>query len=447
MHPRVLSYLALAMLPGAALAAPSDAASAAPSEPSPALNQPSQPAAPVSRSERPSEPAAAGPDTQQSDPRLAATDALIGRDVITREGERIGTLRFVTVSLDDNGVSQLIIDTSGSDLAPGTSAGTAGGTEHKAADASTPTDGAESGAAASGATASSSNGNLVIVPWHMADLNAAADGIVVAATGRHLANAPRLEREALNRLTEPAVASYVIDYWAPTSELAALEGQRRQTGQSKPSSGSGQPADPAVIEKNRPSAGQASSQPPSGGSQAMTKKQAAGSQVAQNERKQSDRTVQTARSAQMPDTQPGETGSVPVALVGQEVVAAVTPPMFQLSKQLRGARVLDRQGNDIGEIRQIVVDARSGAGAYAVIEDTSAGPAPVPLKSLQWSAEGATTLMADPGSLQPDRTLSEHPDQVSREQLAQLYQRFDADPYWERGSRGRSISEQGAMPQ
>lgn len=525
MHRRISSFLALALLPAAVAAAPGESTDSPDVE-----TERSQAGASESRQQselqtQPGDPAQQTPGTQQpgqtEEINLIATDDLIGRDVTTQEGERLGTLAFVTVSLDQGSVSHLVVDTAGTDFAPGAQRpgatqpgapqpgtpaqpGTPGepgtpaqpgspaqpgtpdqpGTPGQPGATAQPDPTTEPGADRQAQAAQQDQGNLLIVPWSVVNVDTRSDAVVVAATGRHIMNAPRLEREQLNQLTEPAVASYVIDYWAPASELAALESERgqqqnqagqgdrqgdveknRQDRDRRPMEQQESPEDPQLqpdqaqaddpkrMQENRdvgsatdPSTRDAD---PSTRDDALAERSESApiGELAESERRSSQQdpgqapgqTPEQARQQAQP--QIGQTsrqsagGGNQVVLVGQEVVAAVTPPMFQLGEQLRGATVLDRSGQEIGEIRQIMIDSRTGDAAFAVIEGTSAGRAPVPLQALEWNAEGTTMLTADASNLQSDQGLTEQPGQASRQELSQLYERFGARPYWE-GSTG-----------
>ena len=321
---------------------------------------------------------------QQGPAQLVSTDELIGRDVVTQEGQQVGTVEFVTVSLDEGNISHLVVDPS--------------------------------------------NGELLIVPWDSADLDSRPDQVTLTATGRHISSAPRLKRDELNQLTEPAMASYVIDYWAPPSELAAMEGRQRQD-----SVGAEAPRDAQTEPEKAPEM-----------------------RDPQRTEEQDRRLGTSAEQPQSPDaargggavSQPPQSGTdgSPVVLVGQEVVTSVSPPMFQLSQDLEGSRVTGQNGEDLGKIRRILIDADTGDAAFAVLEETPSGSAAVPLQSLEWTAEGTTLLTADTAALQPDPALTGQPSQVDRKQLAQLYQRFDVEPYWQRSGRTSTRSTQPELP-
>jgi hypothetical protein len=105
--------------------------------------------------------------------------------------------------------------------------------------------------------------------------------------------------------------------------------------------------------------------------------------------------------------------------------------MFQLSQQLQGSRVTNRHGQALGEIHRIMIDSGTGDVAFAIIDGTPAGRASVPLQVLEWSAKGSIALTVDVAALQPNPAFTENPGRVRRDQLAELYQRFDLAPYWE----------------
>ena len=460
MYLRIVSLLGLAALAGAGWAAPGDPSGASETDQSqssttsssrdPRVQEPTIP--PANRSTSTGQQDAQDQDGQA---RLVATNELIGRSVMTREGEKVGTLEYITLDLDQGNVSHLVVNTSDGELQ--SSSGTGG------ASASGPSTAPSDRQPASQSTGQQ-DGELIVMPWSIARIGD-GDTITITATGHHLANAPRLDREQLNRLAEPAMAAYVVDYWAPASELAALEGQqeRSQDGsQSQPQSDPKQSQQPQSQEQESPQMRDDSqmrdemrseerdrrldqsslsdqqrsrSEATSGLSGSAATDEPAESEPGATSTRQfstsTDPSGGTSQS-QAQDTQTQDEGQM--VLVGQEVVTAVAPPMFQLSENLQGATVTDRNGEELGAIRRIMIDSDTGDAAFAVLESSTKGRAAVPLQSLEWTAKGTTLLSADPSALQSDEAIIEQPNQVDRDQLAQLYQRFDVEPYWQRSS-------------
>ncbi len=442
MHLRVPGYtlwgcaIALAVATGPALAAPGDAAD---TRDVPAANS-------IQQTQAPSKPNR-GAARQAKTVDLLPVDELIGRDVVTEEGEQVGKLQFVTVDLDQGVISHLIVDTSGTDFAVGAFAVGAFAAGAESSPSSSSSGATETGRIASGTSgtpqsssaagqprapqtariasgtgqakgtsvtgdaqaqstghqASSGPGSLLIVPWDVASLDTRDDRVVIAATKQLITNAPRLRRSQFNELTEPTTATYMVKYWAPASEMASLERRHRDEGSQGP------PRTPS----------------PTGGSSAHSHQDTTSQPQTPAA---SQRKANQSASAGAPLSTGGPKHHV--VLVGSELVAEVTPPMYQLSKQLRGASVVDRKGDDLGQIHRIMVDARTGDAAFAIVTGGPAGQAPVPLQALEWTTDRSTLLTADPHALRRDRALTAHAGEVSRRQLAKLYQRFDTEPYW-----------------
>ncbi len=382
---------------------------------------------------------------------LVAADQLVGRSVESAEGERIGKLRFVTIDLDRGTLSHLIVDTTGTEFASGATSSSAPG--ETAGQGQTGTRVASQGQTASqtggqvktvkrpeglsgagqgqsaGSSAPKSDGHLLIVPFDVATVEPQGGQVIIAATAQLISSAPRLSRSEFNKLTEPAEATYVIKYWAPASEVASLEGQNRNqpepqspgaTGRSQAQSQAPQ----APVQQTRQPAA------PSGGQQRAPQ---SAPPVAQ----------QSPQGAGGASAASGGNGNQPhhLALVGRELVAEVTPPMFQLGQSLRGAAVVDRQGHDLGAVRQIMVDADTGDAAFAIVAGGPAGQVPVPLQALDWTTKG-TLLTADPGAFKADPALTQDPQKVSRDALGQLYRRFDTAPYWQNDGNGNGGASQ-----
>ncbi len=363
---------------------------------------------------------------QSETAQLVAADELVGRQVTTQEGEQVGRLEFVTIALEQGAISHLLVDTSGTRFA----------------------EGGDSSGAAAGTTGA--QGELMVVPWHAARVDSQSQQIVVLTTGEQLAGAPRIQREQLAQLTEPAMASYVVEYWAPVSEMAALEEQRQQQQQQQQQQQPGQQPmqdqqrtqqqdqqrmqermrDPQMHDPSRMQSRMQEQKRMHDPAQ-MRQQMPGSAQGAQQQMQAQQRQPGQAQAPGQQQRQQQQQQQRQMVLVGQELVAAVAPPMFQVSKQLRGATVNDQSGNRLGEIRQIMIDPATGAAAYAIVEGTPVGRAPVPVQALQWTAQETTRLDADTSLLESNTALTENPGQVERQQLAQLYQRFDVRPYWD----------------
>jgi sporulation protein YlmC with PRC-barrel domain len=329
---------------------------------------------------------------------LVAAEDLAGHDVFSRDGARVGTLGYVSVGLDDGEISHLVVEAIDQ------------GDQPAAQDHQGQSDGRGQGEEqGAGAT----HGELMIVPWRAASIDVAAlalepggagtgsaqpggpPAIVLDATVEQLMNAPRVSRDELATLAQSTIESHVGDFWLPASELAALEGQADQ-------------------------------QPPAG--------------QAQGETRQSQ--------GAPPDAPEGQQGTQPqsdepraqrdeLVLVGREIVVTVAAPVLPLAETVRGTTVHDLDGNEIGEVTRVMIDVEAGFAAFAVVqgEGRYRGDLPVPLQALRWTGDDMALLTVDTARLREDQGLVDQ-DRVERRRLAELYQRFEARPYWDIGSAG-----------
>jgi sporulation protein YlmC with PRC-barrel domain len=185
---------------------------------------------------------------------------LAGFDVVDEEGGSIGSVEYLTLSLAQGRLSHLLI--------------------------ATPRDG------------------LLVVPWGSVRIDQGAPPIVLGATAQQIETAPRISREELSTLAQPAVVAHVQDYWAPATEVAGLEGAPAEGQVDAPAAGPGQ----------------------------------------QHEAQD------------------------PLVLAGREIVVSITAPVLEVDEALRGAAVYADQGREIGSISEILIDPERGIVAFAVID-------------------------------------------------------------------------------
>lgn len=257
---------------------------------------------------------------------------------------------------------------------------------------------------------------LMIVPWQSVEVASVRDDLRVTAQLVQTQRAPRLGREELAQLTQPATWTTVTEYWAPLATDVAAPGPgadepRAQQGADAPSGRAGaDPADAGEASAPSEARGRSASGAPSG--------------------------------QQDPTAGAGGEQAEPLVLVGRRIVTTVSGPEFQLAEELRGAEVVGSGGEEVGEIDDIVIDPRHGHVAYVVIAEggfLGFGRSwyPVPVQTLApGPEEGTLQLTAEQRTLKEFERLdaSETPMQVERANLAQLYERFGVTPYWAAGS-------------
>ena len=132
--------------------------------------------------------------------------------------------------------------------------------------------------------------------------------------------------------------------------------------------------------------------------------------------------------------------SMPFLFVGHEFVGTVNSPAVTLDNKLKGAEVVAQNGQKVGTIKNIVIDLDAGQVAYTLInteQNLGIGEqsVPVPMTALAWSDQGTYRLeKGEKSNLQgaaeafSDQSL---PADIQSSKLDQLYQRFDAKPYWQ----------------
>ena len=126
------------------------------------------------------------------------------------------------------------------------------------------------------------------------------------------------------------------------------------------------------------------------------------------------------------------------------VVSAAQSASTTSANALRSAQVFTASGNGIGHIDRVLIDPEHGEVAFVLIKQGGfLGLTPhwyaVPIEALAWTPfRGGYRLTVNKPSLasEPSIPVNENnlPARVDAGQLAQLYQHFDIQPYWEAGA-------------
>jgi sporulation protein YlmC with PRC-barrel domain len=250
---------------------------------------------------------------------------------------------------------------------------------------------------------------LRAIPWEQVDRSFYNRGEIRTLSLRiprnAVENAPKVDTAAIEALTSPSYQMSVRNYYLPIAPSEETE-QQGQPGDATGSTtapdaqagtqGSTQPQQPD-SQTNAPTAGQGHSEPVDG-------------------------------------TAPPE-GFV---LLGRSVITALMPPNFQLSQDMRGAAVMSADGQELGEIMRLAIDAQRGRVAYALVSfggflGSGSEVRAVPIQALAWQENGTFRLNINAATygrmprIDPDR----FPSSVARSDIEKLYQAFGVKPYWE----------------
>jgi sporulation protein YlmC with PRC-barrel domain len=261
--------------------------------------------------------------------------------------------------------------------------------------------------------------DLVAVPWHAIDAAKSGEDLALRVPRDALQKAPRVDENDFASLTEPLTITTIYDYYAPLV-VADTNGQSKDetNGQSKDEGGQMNDR----LDKQSRSSAQKSSSPSSN------------KQMADNSSASSDQSQE------------------PIAhlLVGRDVITVLAPPALLSANEIKGTDVRTRDGDEIGEIDQIMIDLQRGQVAYLLIEDggflgIGDERLPVPMASLDWSPGDDAGFVVDASGAELKKMTSltgyDEPAKVKGAQLAQLYQRFDVQPYWADSSQTASTNE------
>lgn len=257
------------------------------------------------------------------------------------------------------------------------------------------------------------------IPWDSIDVSGWQQGqsgssITVKAERSAIDNAIRYGVKDLFRLTSPVAQTENFSLWAPMGASASASTQQNPQQQAG-------------------SAQSAQKQPMQSGAQGQ----------AGSEQQAKSGTKAQAGSQQGQAASQGQSGSQGQAhlLVGRGFTTNLQEPVLTLDNQMTGSKVFTMSGDQVGEIENIVIDVDTGKVAYALVSrGTYLGMGgewvPIPVQALQWSAqeryemsqEASDALKGDKSQFQPSAAL---PARISRDDLADLYQRFGVDPYWQ----------------
>jgi len=137
------------------------------------------------------------------------------------------------------------------------------------------------------------------------------------------------------------------------------------------------------------------------------------------------------------DSEPMAAPTAPVhhstqLLVGRKVVSVLSNDSTAPARRIEGARIIDRLGEAIGEIGNVMLDLNHGHVAYVAVQRLNRAPAPLPFEALGWSdADEVFELLVD------TRLLGEFPSltgeqslDLSSTNLRRLFEHYGIPPYW-----------------
>jgi len=115
--------------------------------------------------------------------------------------------------------------------------------------------------------------------------------------------------------------------------------------------------------------------------------------------------------------------------------------ILKAKEQLIGHEISNNQGENIGELHNLLVDRPSGKVAFVIVElDEVEGDknlAALPWNQINWKwdeqkKEGSITLKSDVNQLQRHLFAeNQWPDLSNQQYASALYRQFDARPFWE----------------
>lgn len=193
----------------------------------------------------------------------------------------------------------------------------------------------------------------VPVPWGHITVtpgdSRSATRVALSPDAPSLNEAPRVSMSTLRQLTDPTFVTRVITFYGDASA-----GQGAGAGDA---GGQGQAAQ-AQRDQSRSQGGSAASR------QAQPTTPEGPDRQAGAQRHQQQQSA--GQGNPMTPSQPGRPGDDSI-IVGRAIVTTLGPPLVDWRSDIVGAQVVSRDGREIGEIDQLVVDTERGRVADAVV--------------------------------------------------------------------------------
>jgi sporulation protein YlmC with PRC-barrel domain len=142
-------------------------------------------------------------------------------------------------------------------------------------------------------------------------------------------------------------------------------------------------------------------------------------------------------------------------IVGKgEATAAGPGPDVMAASTLDGNSVLSSDGHDVGSLKEIMLDVRSGRIAYAVLSSGGFLGIGDKLLAVPWSALTLDTdnrcfriaATADQVRNSPGFDKDAWPSMADPVWASSVHQHYGREPYWSNDMRGADVSPTGAVP-
>lgn len=312
-------------------------------------------------------------------------------------------------------------------------------------------------------------GELIPVPWQALHVSKPGNRIQVKAEKAQIGQASRYRLDALADVTRPAARTTAYEYWAPlvaTDKQASgqTSGDRSaQTGAESQQSKSAAKTDPSATPDQSDKMSQSTQTDTStqmgqmGKSGQMDKSGQMNKSTQMTQADQSSQTSQSETSATDQSSSQLAQGSdqgdsgVPHILVGHGYVTTLMPPRFRFAEQISGSVIEGSEGEDLGEIDEVMIDVQHGQVAYVQVArggflGLDEKMVPVPLAALAYVPGRNTYRLDMPAQKFQERkafTPASQSTSVRMKDLGELYRMYDAEPYWQQGTVGQSNQKKG----
>lgn len=154
-------------------------------------------------------------------------------------------------------------------------------------------------------------------------------------------------------------------------------------------------------------------------------------------------------------SEPMGTSSEGATIVGKGAATAAGPgPDVMAASTLDGNSVLSSDGHDVGSLKEIMLDVRSGRIAYAVLSSGGFLGIGDKLLAVPWSALTLDTdnrcfrlaATADQVRNSPGFDKDAWPSMADRVWASTVHQHYGREPYWSDDVRSSDVTATGAVP-
>jgi sporulation protein YlmC with PRC-barrel domain len=374
---------------------------------------------------------------------VVSAGELVGRSVTDAEGREIGTSRYLVIGAQSGKVHFVMV---GSGAEDGLDLGT----------------------------------DLLPVPWRVVDAGQ-DQRLAVSIPADRLRELPRVAPSELASVVGPQMVGQIRQWITASPDQSTGQGasgsSAATTAQSGQTSGTDQQAASGTAQSGTQTQSQSTTTAQSGqGTTATTGTSGTGATTGTSGTAGETQAAQSGQGTTGSGTGQAQEGGQPSAQAGSQIASAdngaglgaaeedvvvlgarygalVAPPTLMTEGELAGTTVFTADGMPIGDIDEILIDSRRGQVAYVLVSTggflgTDQRWLPVPFTAMTWMPTHmgfALRIQSAQLATLPELTQGTAPRFIRRQDLANLYYAYGAEPYWMRpgGGTTEAVDDRG----